>query len=179
MISNKIKYINRSIALTIIVLSAFVNSGCFTVKYDFKGGIKIDPRVKTFSVQYFDNRAPRIEPTLSQRMTTALKDYIESNTNLKLVTTYGDADFTGVITNYSIQAAAITAGDVAAQTRFTIAVKVTYSNIYDEEGSYEETFTKSLDFDSSTDISAVESEYSDDMIDEIVELIFNKAFINW
>ena len=179
MTSHNVKYINRFIAFSIIILAAFVNSGCFTVKYDFKGGIKIDPRVKTFSVQYFDNRAPRIEPTLSQRMTDALKDYIESNTNLRLVTTYGDVDFSGTITNYNISAAAITANDVAAQTRFTIAVKVTYSNIYDPDGSYEETFTKSLDFDSSTDISSVEADYSEDMIDEIVELIFNKAFINW
>lgn len=179
MISHKLKHINHLFSLTIIVLAALISSECFTVKYDLKGGIDIDPRAKTFSVQYFDNRAPRIEPTLSQRMTEALKDYIESSTKLKLVNTYGDIDFSGVITNYNISATTITSGDVAAQTRFTIAVKVTYSNLYDPDGGFEETFTKSLDFDSSTDISAVEDEYSDDMIDEIVELIFNKAFIKW
>lgn len=166
------------IVLGIVIASVFTNS-CFTVKYDFKGGVKIDPRVKTFSVQYFDNRAPRIEPTLSQRLTESIKDYVESNTNLKLVNGYGDVDFSGTITDYSIKASAITAGDVAAQTRFTISVKVKYSNIYDTEGSYEQSFSKSLDFDSDSDISTVESEYSEDMIDEIVELIFNKAFINW
>ena len=174
----KTKY-SRLFTVLFILATSLLNMTCFTVKYDFKGGIKIDPRVKTFSVQYFDNRAQRIEPTLSQRVTDGLKDYIESNTNLKLVTTYGDVDFSGVITDYKINSTSYTAGDIAAQTKFTITIKVTYSNLYVPDDDFEESFSKSIEFESTKDISSVELEYSEDLVDEIIELIFNKAFINW
>lgn len=169
----------HAIASLIILLCGMLCNSCFTVKYDFKGGISIDPQIKTFSVQYFDNRAPRMEPTISQRFSDGLKDYIEGNTRLRLATNYGDVDFSGIITDYSIEATAITTGDQAAKTRFTIAVKVTYKNLYDQEADFEETFSRFREFDANEDISSRELDLSNEIIEEIVELIFNRAFVNW
>lgn len=174
------KHISKHIsALSIIAIMVFL-PGCFSVRYDLKGGISINPELQTFSVQYFDNRAPRVEPTMSQRFTEALQDYIEANTKLKYVTTYGDIDFSGTITNYEIRAAAISANDVAAKTRFTITVNVNYKNILDPDSDFQQSFTRFRDFDSNEQFNAsLESELSDELIEELVELVFNKAFVNW
>ena len=131
------------------------------------------------SVQYFDNRATRVEPTLGQRLTDQLRDYMESNTKLRMINTIGDHDFSGEITDYRITPAAIAAGDQAAKTRFTITIRVKYTNSIDPDSSFDSNFSRFRDFDSTKDFSTVEADLSEEIIEEIIEQIFNKAFINW
>jgi hypothetical protein len=97
-----------------------LESGCFSLRYDFKGGVSIDPKIKTFSVQYFDNKATLVEPLFSQTFTEELKQFIENNTNLRLVNGRGDVDFSGFVQTYRITPQAITSGETASKTRFTI-----------------------------------------------------------
>ncbi len=144
-----------------------------------KGGADINPAIQTVSVQYFNNRAMRVEPSLSQKFTDALKAYMESNTKLRLVNTLGDVDFSGEITNYDIQSVAISAGDVAAKTRFTITIRVKYTNSLNPDDSYDTNFSRYRDFESTKDFSQVEAALTEEIIDEIIEQIFNKAFVNW
>jgi hypothetical protein len=144
-----------------------------------KGGADIDPALHTVSVQYFNNRAMRIEPTLSQRFTDALKEYLEGNTKLRVVNTIGDVDFSGEITNYDIQSVAISAGDVAAKTRFTITIRVKYTNSLNPNDSFDTSFSRYREFSSTQDFNSVEATLSDEILDEIIEQIFNKAFVNW
>lgn len=160
----------------IIILS--VNS-CFTLRYDMKGGADINPAIKSVSVQYFTNRAIRIEPSLSQSFTDALKSYMESNTKLRVVNTVGDVDFSGDITDYRIESVAISAGDLAAKTRFTITIRVKYTNSIEPDDNFDSSFSRYREFDSTTEFSSVEASLSEEILEEIIEQIFNKAFVNW
>jgi hypothetical protein len=150
---------------------------CFSVRYDLKGGADI--KGNTVSVQYFDNRATRVEPSLSQKMTDELRNYMESNTKLRVVNTIGDHDFSGEITDYKISPVAIAAGDQAAKTRFTITVRVKYTDSIDPDNSFDTSFSRFRDFDSTQDFSSVEGSLSEEILEEIIEQIFNKAFVNW
>lgn len=179
MISHNKNLKRRILSIVKIIFVAIVVSSCFTIKYDFKGGVSIPPEMKEFSVQYFDNRSTRINPTLSQRMTDGLQDYIEGNTNLRMVQNYGDVIFSGVITDYKVAPAAISSGDQPAQTRFTITIKVTYKNTIDPDSDFEETFSKYRDYAASSDFTSVEEELSEEILEEIIELVFNRAFVNW
>ncbi|MBN1949819.1 MAG: LptE family protein [Bacteroidales bacterium] len=171
---SRIKSILLSLALLLLA------AGCFTVSYDLTGGVNIDySKIQTVSVQYFSNRASRIEPSLSQNFTDALKDYLESNTKLRVVNSIGDVDFSGEITDYRIEAAAIAAGDVAAKTRFTITLRVKYTSSVEPDKSFDTSFSRYREFDSTTDFSSVEASLTEEIIDEIIEQIFNKAFVNW
>ena len=163
------------IGLSIFTLTSF--SSCFSVRYDTKGGAEVQG--STISVQYFDNRASRVEPTLSQRLTDELKNYMESNTRLRVVNSIGDHDFSGEIKDYKITPVAIAAGDQAAKTRFTITVRVKYTNSLDPDSSFDSSFSRFRDFDSTKDFSQVEAELSEEILEEIIEQIFNKAFVNW
>lgn len=160
----------------ILLLSILTLSDCFTVRYGTSGA---EIKGNTISVQYFDNRATRVEPTLSQRLTDELKDYMESNTRLRVVNTIGDHDFSGEITDYRITPAAIAADDQAAKTRFTITIRVKYTNSIDPDSSFDSNFSRFRDFDSTQDFSTVEAELSEEIVEEIIEQIFNKAFVNW
>ena len=170
--------LNVKYSLISLILLLFMES-CFTIRYDMKGGADINPSIETVSIQYFNNRASRIEPSLSQNFTDALKDYMENNTRMRVVNTVGDVDFSGEITDYRIESVAISAGDMSAKTRFTIAVRVKYTNSADPDDSFDASFSRYREFDSTTEFSSVEASLSEEIIDEIIEQIFNKAFVNW
>ena len=165
----------RLFYLSLFSVSLF--TACFSVRYDLTGGAEI--KGNTISVQYFDNHASRVEPTLSQRFTDELKDYMENNTKLRMLNTIGEHDFSGEITSYKISPVAIAAGDQAAQTRFTITIRVKYTDSLDPDNSFDTSFSRFRDFDSSLDFNSVESELSDEIVEEIIEQIFNTAFVNW
>ena len=119
---------------------------------------------KTMSVQYFNNRASRVEPSLSQNFPSALTEYMEGNTKLRLVNGLGDVDFSGEITGYTLAPAAIAAGDVAAKTRFTIQIRVKYSNSIKPEDSFDQNFSRYREFDSSVDFGSVEAALSEEIV---------------
>ncbi len=160
----------------IVILLLF--SQCFTLSYNTKGG-QPDPLIKTVSVQYFANRSTRVNPTLSQNFTNALKEYLESTTKLRVVNTIGDVDFSGEIKNYQISLEAIAAGDVASKTRFTITIRVKYTNTINPDDDYDTSFSAFRTFDSTVNFTSVEEQLTKEIIEEILDKIYNQTFVNW
>ncbi len=166
----------RILVLFYLVFLAAI-SGC-TVNYSFTGA-SIPPQLETVSVQYFDNRAPVIYPSLSQDLTDALKDRFQSRTRLRLVNDVGDADFEGEITQYRTQPVAVQADERASLERLTIGVRVVYTNTADPDLDFEATISRHEDYDARVGLEAVEAELVRKIIDQIVEDVFNRAFVNW
>ncbi len=156
----------------------FLFAGCFSMSYSTKGG-SLDPKLETVSVQYFANRATRINPILSQKFTDALKEYIEDNTKLRVVNSLGDINFSGEIKNYQIGLESVAAGDVAAKTRFTITIRVKYANIQNADDNFDLSFSAFRVFNSTQDFTSVEEELTDEILDELLDKIYNRAFVNW
>jgi hypothetical protein len=67
----------------------------------------------------------------------------------------------------------------AALNRFTITVKVKFTNAVDPNLNFDQTFSRYRDYDSNLDLSSVEKDLSDKIVEELVEDIFNQAFVNW
>lgn len=156
---------------------AILLTGC-KIKYSFNGA-SISPDVKTISIQYFQNRANLVQPGLSQYITDALIDKCKAQTSLGITNSIGDVNFEGEITDYSTKPLTVAADAQAATNRFTISVKVKFTNSVQPEYSYEQTFSRSEDYDSNLDLSAVEKDLSGKIVELLVEDIFNKAFVNW
>ena len=147
--------------------------------YSFTGA-SIPPEAKTVSVQYFSNKAATVQPTLSQVFTERLKDVFLEQTNLTLSENEGNLAFSGYISKYQIRPMAIKADETAGQNRLTIAVKVTYNNSFDAKSSFEQTFSRYRDYESSQMLSGeLEVDLIEEITNELVEDIFNKAFVNW
>ncbi len=167
----------RGILFGAVVLKLILFTGC-SVNYSFTGA-SIPPQLETVSVEYFDNRALIIYPSLSQDLTDALKDMFQSRTRLTLVNEPGDADFEGVITQYRTQPVSVQADEQANLERLTISVQVTYRNNADPEQDFEATFSRYEDYDARAGLEAVEANLVEKIIAQIVEDIFNRAFVNW
>jgi hypothetical protein len=56
---------------------------------------------------------------------------------------------------------------------------VKFTNSVDPDLSYEKSFSHYEDYDSNLDLSQVEKELSDNIVELLVEDIFNAAFANW
>ena len=151
--------------------------GC-KVSYSFSGA-SISPQVKTVSVQYFQNRASLVQPGLSQYLTDALIDKCKSQTNLATVNGIGDVNFEGEISDYNTRPLTVAADAQAAMNRFTITVKVKFTNSVDPDLSFEQSFSRYQDYNSNIDLSQVEKELSAKIVEMVVEDIFNQAFVNW
>lgn len=165
--------------LILLFLAAFllIAGGC-KVSYSFSGA-SISSQVKTVSVQYFQNRASLVQPSLSQNLTDALIDKCRSETNLKFVTGIGDVSFEGEVTDYNTRPLTVGADAAAATNRFSITVHVKFTNAVEPDFSYDQQFSRYADYSSDLDLSDVEEELSRQIVDMIVEDVFNQAFVNW
>jgi hypothetical protein len=162
--------------LLLSVTGIMIMTGC-SISYSFTGASTVG--LSTISVQYFQNRADLVQPGLSQYITDALIDKCKAQTNLSLMNGMGDADFEGEITGYNTVPLTVAADAQAATNRFTISVRVKYTNSIDPQLSYDQTFSRYADYDSSLDLAQVEKELSEDIVELLIEDIFNKAFVNW
>jgi hypothetical protein len=152
-----------------------VNGGCGI--YSFSGAST--EGLKSVSIQYFQNRASLVQPGLSQILTDALNDKCKAQTSLNIINGLGDANFEGEISDYNTKPLTVSADATAAMNRFTITVKVKFTNSVDSEKSFEQSFSRYEDYPSTSDLSDVEGELSEKIIEMIVEDIFNRAFVNW
>lgn len=162
--------------ILIIILSLSLISGCGI--YSFSG-TSIQPDVNTFTVEYFENKALMVNPSLANNMSEALIDKYRKLTKLKQQEENGDLIIYGEITGYDTRPMAVTADEVVAQNRLTITVKIKYTNTLHSEEDFEKTFSGYADYDSTQMLQSVESQLCDDIIEIIIEDIFNATVANW
>ena len=166
--------IKAKIAVLVMALEV-VCQGCGI--YSFSGA-SIPAEAKTVSVDYFPNHAQLVNPLLSDNLTTALRDAMNSQTTLDLIETGGDLAFEGEITDYRTTPVAIT-GQTAAMNRLTITVKVRFSNRIDDTKDFEQSFSRYEDYPSNQDLMSVQEALTATIVEQLVEDIFNKALVNW
>lgn len=159
-----------------ILLIGFSLSACKI--YSFSGA-SISPDTKTINVGYIENNAALVNPTLSQTLTESLKDRIVSQTGLSLVRTTADIEFEGSIVDYSVKPIAIQGNEYASQNRLTITVKIKFTNNKDESKNFEQAFTRYSDFPGTSNLANVEAELIKTINTQLIDDIFNKAFVNW
>ncbi len=171
----------RYIYVPLLVLACTFIAGCFSVKYSFTGA-SIPPDAKTVSIAYFPNNAPTVAPILSATLTDGLKDKFARQTKLQQVSDgTGDLNFQGEIIGYAMTPDAVSAGDdMASRYRLTITVRVTYINVLEPQWNFtNKTFTAFDTFPSSQDLATAEGTLIPDIVDMLVNDIFNASVANW
>ena len=167
----KIIYITLfSITATILMISCGA--------YSFTGGNT--GKAKTIQVDFFQNQAPLIEPTLSQKFTQDLQDLFTRQTNLTLVKAGGDLHFYGEIVDYRITPMSATADQTAAQNRLTISVNVIYENKLEEKDNFEKRFSFYFDYGATQQLSGgVLDSALKEILERITQDIFNASVAKW
>ncbi|MBR6332767.1 MAG: LptE family protein [Bacteroidales bacterium] len=161
----------------LLFLLAVVLASC-KLSVSLTGGT-VDARAKTVAITNFPNNASLVNPMLSQSFTTALKDKIQGQTPLTIVSRNGDYSLEGEITGYTVSPVAIQGNETAAMNRLTITVRVRFVNSFDETQNFDQSFSRYADYSSNQNLSSVESNLINSINDALTDDIFNKAFVNW
>lgn len=141
-------------------------------------GASVSDKVKTVYVDEFRNLSDLILPTLSQEFTTGLQDKIETNIGLNQQNDAADVEFLGSIVKTFVNPVASGGDDIAGLNRLTVSIRVDFTNNVDDE-TWSQTFTRFADFPRSTNLNAVEATLVENIVNQLVQDVFNKAFVNW
>ena len=132
--------------------------------YSFSG-TSIQPDVKTITINYAEYKA--------------LKEKYRKLAKLEQVDMDGDLELSCEIVGYDVKATAVTANEVAAQNRLTVSVKIYFTNRKYPEDDVEQSFSAYSDYDSTQSLDAVESSLCEEIIEKLVEDIFNATVAQW
>lgn len=142
-------------------------------------GISIPETARTVSVENIENQAALTNPVFPQQFTEDLRQRFLSQTRLQVINANGDLGFSGTITQYQTQSLALTGNETSALTRLSISIKVKFDNQLNPEKNFEKTFTRFADFEANQPLSAVESTLLQELSEQLVQDIFNEAFLDW
>jgi hypothetical protein len=145
--------------------------------YSFTG---IDTGVaESVSVEFFRMQTPMASQEFAAQFTEKLKDQLQQQSPLSLVDQNGDLNYQGSIVNYRVNTAAVQSNETASYNRLTVTVKLSYTNTLEKEKSFDKSFTEYADFDSSQDLIDVEQVLWDEIMEKLVQSIYNDSLGNW
>ena len=100
-------------------------------------------------------------------------------TRLEQVDVDGDMEISGQITGYDVTTAAVTANEVAARNKLTVTVKIQFSDKKHPEEDFDKSFSAYSEYDSTSTLDSVESTLCQEIIEKLVEDIFNASVAQW
>lgn len=150
-------------------------SGCYSFK-----DVSIPPEVKTARVNFIENKAPYINPSLGPALTDRLRQKINNQTRLTLVSNdEAHYDITCVIRNYNVTTAGVS-NQQAATNRLVVTVAVTFRNRLDDKASFENAMvSRNFDFNANLSLQQAEAQLNDQILQNLSDEIFNRIFSNW
>jgi hypothetical protein len=162
----------------LLILSYLIAASC-TVSYKFNNA-KLDYSLyKTIAVAEFPNQAALVYAPLYQQFNEALKDVYLRQTRLRIVPQNGDYNVEGAITGYNLQQMAVGADGITAETRLTMSVRVIFTNSVNQAENFERTFSDFRTFPSTSMLEDVQSQLVGELIESIIDQIFNATVASW
>jgi len=168
---------NIKLFLTLCLLSVTLSFA--TCKYSTKDVAPIPADIKTFRVNYFENKARYVNPQISPAITEKLKQKIIGQTRLRQ-TNNDDAhyDISGYVSDYSESTTGIS-GQQASTNRLNVTFHLIFKNSLDNTKDFETDVTSNYDFSAQLTLPQAESQLQDEIVKNVTDAIFNKIFSNW
>ena len=154
----------------------FIISSCGF--YTFSGA-SISAEIKNIKIGYFINEAENFKVNLDRDITQKLTDFIIEQTDLSVNNNNYEIEINGKIISYDISPISISSNDFANQNRLSISVNIDFKNYINEKENYNQKFTRYVDYKSDQNLEEIESELTDQILEEICIDIFNKTFVDW
>ena len=163
--------------LTFAILAVILAASC-SISYKFNGASIDYTKTKSISISEFPNNAALVYPPLTTKFNNELNNIYASQTRLNIVKAGGDLDISGAITGYSLVPLSVGANALAAENRLTLTVKVHFiNNVTGDET--DNSYSANRTFPSSSTLNDVQDALIDEMIEEIIDQIFNATVANW
>ena len=132
-----------------------------------------------YYVDNFSLARPDMPIDLNQLFTEKLREQIRQESRLVNDNNTPDIIFTGTVNKFAIDYVAPDENNTTSLNRMTISIRVNYESEIDPEDNWSKTYSDFEDFDSNTDLQSIQDQLIEDIIDDIVERIFNDSFTNW
>ncbi len=168
----------RSLVLKIMVLAALALAVSACGIYSFTG-TSIQPDIKTVTINYFEYKAVKVNPSLSTSLTEELKSKYRSMTKLEQVEADGDLEIEGEVTGYDYKPTAVTAREIAEKMRLTVTVKIKFTNRKYPEEDFEKSFSAFGDYEAALPLESVQDDLCKTIVETIVNDIMNATVANW
>lgn len=182
------KFFNNNNSRTGLVNNISVLIACFfilmifsfsTCKYGFKDTSPIPPEIKSFRVNYLENKARYVNTQLSPLLTEALKTKIRGNTRLRQVNEdSAHYDISGYVSDYNVTTSGVS-GNTPSSNRLSVSFHLIFKNNLDLTKNFETDISTNYDFAATQSLQQAESTLTPDIIKNTVDAIFNKIFSNW
>ena len=164
---------------TTILLSLLMLLTACSVTYKFNGSSINYEKVKSISIDKFPIRSAYVWSPMESMFYNSITDEYAQKTKLEVLKRNGDLQLSGEIVEYSQTNKAIAADGFAAQTQLKVSVNVRFTNNSNHEVDFERRFSATAEYDSTQQLNAVQEELVQEMIDDIVDQIFNATVANW
>ena len=165
--------------MLIILLFSFVVLGAPSCKvYSFTGA-NIPTDIHNFSVEMLQNRSSNGPASLPQVLTDKIKAKFQTEANLKQVANDGDLQLKGAITGYSFTSDAPVSGTTSGLNKLTITIQIDFVNTKNDKDKWSESFSRFSQYSSSTNITSVEDQLINDIGNQLMDDIFQRALVKW
>ena len=138
-----------------------------------------DPSIQTVFIANVENTSELINPLLAVQLQEEFKQKIVNESPLRIVPNAGDQNFYIVIKRYTISPIAPKPGDAASRNRLTIEIEVESDIKNQEDKAWKATFSRFAEYDASVPLSNIESQLLSEIIPQLNDDMFRKAFVNW
>jgi outer membrane lipopolysaccharide assembly protein LptE/RlpB len=171
-----LKKIYLPLALLILLAVAQFNAGCGI--YSFRD-VSIPDSIKSFRMQFIENRASYVNPQLSPSLTEGIRRKILSQTRLAQ-TSNEDAhlDISGEIRDYIVTTSGIS-NKQEVTNRLTVSVHITVRKSFSTEPPEEFDISRGFEFSARLSQQTAEGQLLEEMIRSLSDDVFNRLFSNW
>ncbi len=168
----------KKLGSIILMFCVLVCSQSSCKVYSFTGA-NIPTDIHNFSVELLQNRANNGPASLAMVMTDKIKAKFQAEANLKQVSNDGDLQLKGAITGYTFTSDAPVAGTTSGLNKLTITLQIDFVNTKNDKDKWSETFTRYAQYSSSTNITTVEDQLVNEIGNQLMDDIFQKALVKW
>jgi hypothetical protein len=109
----------------------------------------------------------------------SISDAYAQKTKLKVLKRNGDLQLTGEIVEYSQTNKNVASDGFSTQVQLKLTVNVRFTNNTNHSQDFEQRFSATSEFDAKQSLASVQETLVQEMIDDIVDQIFNATVANW
>ena len=162
---------------TLLTLTLWLVVSC-SISYSFTGtNINYDV-TKTIQIDKIANRAPYGWAPMEAMMNNKLQDKYANGTRLRIVKRAGDLQLAGEITGYDQFNKAVSADGFSSQVQLKMTVNIRFKNTKLNQ-QWEKQFSATTQYDATQSLATVQETLVNQMIEDIVDQIFNATVADW
>ena len=150
-----------------------------SVSYKLSGTSIDYTKTKSISMDKFPIRSNYVWSPMEAMFYNSLSDAYARKTKLTVLKRDGDLQLAGEIVEYSQTNKSISSEGYSAQVQLKMTVNVRFTNTKNHDEDFEQRFSATTEYESTMQLVNVQDQLVQEMIDNIVDQIFNATVANW